>query len=177
VNSGSPVPQQSLGRSFICAASGLFRVLLYERNARIEVCVALLVGAAAAFFRVSGWQLAAVLLCIFGVLSLEILNSAVEAVVDLASPGQHPLAKHAKDAAAGAVLMAALGSVVIGCWVFVPKLIYRRHYLGLMVSGGTDTGYCDINFWICILLLFLAILFLLWISIHALVKKDSDEAR
>jgi len=119
MNGGS---RQSLGRSFICAFRGIAQVLLHERNAQIEVAVALFVGAYAIFFHISGWQLAAVLLCIFSVLSLEILNSAVEAVVDLASPEPHPLAKRAKDASAGAVLMAALGSAVIGCWIFIPKL-------------------------------------------------------
>ena len=56
------------------------------------------------------------------VLSLELMNGALEAAVDLASPELHPLAKFAKDAAAGAVLLAALISVVVGLWVLGPPL-------------------------------------------------------
>jgi diacylglycerol kinase (ATP) len=56
------------------------------------------------------------------VLSLEMMNCALEAAVDLASPELHPLAKYAKDAAAGAVLVAALTSVVVGVWLLGPPL-------------------------------------------------------
>jgi diacylglycerol kinase (ATP) len=56
------------------------------------------------------------------VLSLEALNTALEAVVDLVSPQMHPLAKQAKDTAAGAVLIGAIGAAIGGCIIFVPKL-------------------------------------------------------
>ena len=66
---------------------------------------------------------AVVLATITLVLVLELLNTAVEAAVDLASPARHPLAKIAKDVTAGAVLVAAAGSVLIGLAVFVPRLL------------------------------------------------------
>ncbi|MCL2882383.1 MAG: diacylglycerol kinase family protein [Coriobacteriia bacterium] len=157
MSGGAPIPRQSFGRSLACAFSGLFEVLLHERNAQIEVCVALLVGAAVAYFRVSGWQLVAVLLCIFGILSFETMNSAIEALVDLASPQQHPLAKHAKDMAAGAVLMMALGSVIVGCVVFVPKIIWYAEAFGRQAPApGTP------SFNVSVLLVMLAFAFALW---------------
>ena len=56
------------------------------------------------------------------VLSLELVNTAIEAVVDLASPDIHPLAKLSKDAAAGAVLISAIISAVIGLMIFIPYI-------------------------------------------------------
>jgi len=163
-------PRQSLGRSFACAFSGLFGVLLHERNAQIELCVAFLVGAAAAFFYVSGWQLAVVLLCIFAVLSLEVLNSAIEAVVDLASPGQHPLAKRAKDAAAGAVLMAALGSVVVGCLVFIPKILrfYEMRGRRAPVPGSA-------NFTVSVLLVLVAFIYVVWLLVMTRSRGKDEQ--
>ena len=61
---------------------------------------------------------------LFGlILGLELVNTAVEAVVDLASEDYHPLAKKAKDTAAGAVLIAAIAAAVIGVIIFGPKLL------------------------------------------------------
>ena len=55
--------------------------------------------------------------------ALETVNSAIEAVVDLASPGYHELARRAKDCAAGAALAGALSSFVVGCIVFIPPIM------------------------------------------------------
>ncbi len=66
---------------------------------------------------------APVLLCCALVLSLELVNTAAEALTDLISPGPHPLAEAAKDAAAGAVLVASIGSVLVGAAVLLPPLI------------------------------------------------------
>ena len=65
---------------------------------------------------------APILLCCALVLGLELLNSAVEALTDLVSPQPHPLAKVAKDAGAGAVLLASLISVLVGLWTLGPPL-------------------------------------------------------
>ena len=64
----------------------------------------------------------ALVLAMAMVLTAETLNTAIEAIADLVSPGFHPLAGRAKDVAAGAVLIAALGSVAIGLLVFGPHL-------------------------------------------------------
>ena len=65
---------------------------------------------------------AAIVICIVLVLAAECLNTAVESVVDLVSPDYAELAKHAKDCAAGAVLVCALGAVAVAAAVFVPRL-------------------------------------------------------
>lgn len=63
-----------------------------------------------------------VLTAIMVVMVAEMVNTAVESVVDIASPAYHPLAKVAKDVAAGAVLFAAGGALALGIWVFGPRL-------------------------------------------------------
>ena len=63
------------------------------------------------------------LLCMALVTSLELMNTALEEAVNLASPGIHPLAKVSKDVAAGSVLLSAIFSAIIGLIIFVPKFI------------------------------------------------------
>ena len=105
----------SLARSFYHAAQGV-RAASRERNFRIAVAVCALVAAALLRVDAQGW--AAIVVCIGVVLSFETMNTALEAAVDLASPEIHPLAKAAKDCAAGAALIAACMSVVVGLIVF-----------------------------------------------------------
>ena len=64
----------------------------------------------------------AILLCITVVIALELVNTAVEACVDLVTRETHPIARTAKDVAAGAVLVGVVGSVLIGAVIFVPRL-------------------------------------------------------
>ena len=85
--------------------------------ARLRVSAAL-----GAWLDIDRGEWVAVVLCCALVISLECMNTAVEAVVDLASPDIHPLAKRAKDCAAGAVLISAVGAAVVGCVVFLPRL-------------------------------------------------------
>lgn len=112
---------QSLPHAFKCAAEGV-RFALGQRNMRIDVCAAVLAVALGVVLRIDAPSWLAIVLCIGGVLALETLNTAIESVVDLASPEYHVLAKHAKDCAAGAALIAACASVVVGCVVFIPKI-------------------------------------------------------
>lgn len=70
-----------------------------------------------------------VLTAVFMVIVTELMNTAVEAAVDLAQPHIHPLAKAAKDTAAGAVLLAAVFAVIIGCFVFLKPVMT---WLGLL---------------------------------------------
>jgi diacylglycerol kinase (ATP) len=81
---------------------------------RNHFITALVVLLAALFLRVSPIEFALLALSILFVLFAELINTAVEAVVDLVSPGYHPLARVAKDTAAGAVLMAAIGAAIMG---------------------------------------------------------------
>jgi undecaprenol kinase len=89
---------------------------------RIHAVAALAVVVAAALLRVPPASWALLALAIALVLAAELLNTALEAVVDLVSPGDHPLAKQAKDVAAGAVLVASLGALAAGAFVLWERL-------------------------------------------------------
>ena len=94
-----------------------------QENARIHLGATVVTVAGGVFFGISRGEWMAVVLAIGLVLTAEAFNTAIEAVVDLASPEQHPLAGRAKDVAAGAVLLAAVTAVVVGVLVFGPHLL------------------------------------------------------
>lgn len=73
------------------------------------------------YFDISSMEWVALVLCIALVFAMEAVNTALEYLTDLVSPGFHPLAGKAKDAAAAAVLLAAAGAVVVGLVIFLPK--------------------------------------------------------
>lgn len=118
-NVGSPLNLRRWLRSAGYAWAGVQAVYRSEANFRIEVWAA---AAALLLTLALGAPLAPILLVCALVLSLELLNSAVEALVDLVSPDPHPLAKVAKDAAAGAVYVAAFFAVLVGLSVLGPKV-------------------------------------------------------
>ena len=104
------------------ALSGAIHTVRTQPNAWIELTAILLVS-------VVGWRLgltpsewAMLGLTFFGILAMEAINTAIEAVVDLVSPRYHPLAKIAKDAAAGALVFAVLGSLWVAVAIFGPRL-------------------------------------------------------
>ena len=94
----------------------------HGRNFRVQLAAGIAAIAAGFLLQISPDEWIAVGLCIGLVLGGECANTALEAVVDLASPERHPLAKRAKDAAAGAVLLFSLASAVIGAIIFLPRL-------------------------------------------------------
>ncbi len=104
------------------AAEGIAYTVRTQRNARIHLSILALVIVAGLVLRLSPLEWAVVALVSGLVLSLETLNSGVEALVDMVQPDHHPLAKVAKDAVAGAVLLAAITAVIIGLLVFGPKV-------------------------------------------------------
>ena len=112
-----------LYKSFGYAFEGIFSGIKKEQNMKIH-CLAMLCVVAAGFvFRisVSEW---CICLILFGmILSLELVNTAMEAVVDLVTEERRPLAKLAKDTAAGAVLIAAIMAAGVGLLIFVPKVL------------------------------------------------------
>ena len=118
----SPRPRIGLARSFYFAFAGLFYLFRTQRNARIELVIGLIVCAFAWWLKVSRVEWAILVVMIAMVLILEGLNTALEAVVDLASPDLHPLAKTAKDVAAAMVLIAAIASVGVGLLILGPPL-------------------------------------------------------
>jgi diacylglycerol kinase len=109
-------------QSLKIALAGAAYVLRTERNIRIEAGVGLLVIVAGLIFRVSWAEWAILWGLIFLVLALETLNTAIESVVDLVTQEYHPLAKLAKDSAAGAVLLMVIGSIGVGIAIFGPRL-------------------------------------------------------
>ncbi|MEX2542621.1 MAG: diacylglycerol kinase family protein [Trueperaceae bacterium] len=111
-----------LRRSAGFAWSGLAHAWREQPNFRLELAI----GASAALMAVwLGTGLVPVVLSAALVISLELLNSAVEALVDLASPQQNPLARAAKDMSAGAVLVASLAALVVGLLALGPALLQR----------------------------------------------------
>ena len=113
----------SLLRSFGFALEGISYLIRTQRSAQIQIAIGAVVLAFAAWLRITALEWAVLAIAIALVLSLEALNTAIELTVTLASPQRHPLAKAAKDVAAGMVLIAAIGSVVVGVVILGPRLI------------------------------------------------------
>lgn len=109
-------------RSFGYAFAGWWYVLRTQRNAWIHAVASILVFGMALALRLQPRDIALLVLTVAMVWTAEFLNTALEAVVDLASPELHPLAKVGKDVSAAAVLVAALAAVVIGLLVMGPPL-------------------------------------------------------
>lgn len=112
---------QKRANSFRYAFQGLADLLRSQPNARIHLAAAAAAVAAGFFFHISRMEWVALALSIALVFALEAVNTALEYLTDLVSPAHHPLAGKAKDAAAAAVLVAALGAAAVGLLVFLPK--------------------------------------------------------
>lgn len=110
-------------RSFRHASAGLWTMLRTQHNAWIHAFMTAAVVSAGAFFGVSAGEWCWLVLAVMSVWTAEALNTAFELLADVASPEFHPLVKEAKDVAAGAVLIAAIGSVVIGLLVLGPYVM------------------------------------------------------
>ncbi|GGK33112.1 hypothetical protein GCM10008955_28910 [Deinococcus malanensis] len=119
---GSALSLKRWWRSAGFAWDGVRHVYRTQANFRIELWAALLALACTWWLNAPA---APVILSCALVLGLELLNTAVEAVVDLASPAVHPLARVAKDAAAAAVLVASVGALGVGLVVLLPPLLGR----------------------------------------------------
>jgi diacylglycerol kinase (ATP) len=109
-------------QSFNWAFEGVIHVLRTQRNMRIHFALATAVLILAFSYGVTKLELMALLVAISFVLIAEMVNTAIEATIDLATTSFDPLAKMAKDIAAGAVLIAAVNAVVIGYLVFADRL-------------------------------------------------------
>lgn len=110
-------------RSFTFAFAGIIFMVRTQRNAQVHLFITSIVIVAGVYFSVSLGEWLALVLSITLVLALEAINTALEAIVDLASPQIHPLAKRAKDSAAGAVLIGAIGAAIVGLTVFLPRIL------------------------------------------------------
>jgi diacylglycerol kinase (ATP) len=119
----------SLLHSFNYAFEGVIHVLRTQRNMRIHFMIATGVLIAAVVTGVQRFELIALLLSIAFVLIAEMINTAVEAAIDVATTSFDPLAKLAKDIAAGAVLIATVNAVVVGYLVFSVRIVNKSSHL------------------------------------------------
>lgn len=113
---------QSRARSFGHAFSGWWYVLRTQRNAWIHAVATILVTSMATWLALPTDHWAMLIIVIAMVWSAELFNTSIEAVVDLASPSHHPLAKVGKDVGAAAVLIAALAAALVGLLLLGPPL-------------------------------------------------------
>lgn len=118
-------PRISLLKSFQVAFRGIFVLFRTERNFRIHTAIAILALAACQILGAEKGEWLIVLLLIGTVMGLEALNSCIERICDLISPQYNEKIKIIKDVAAGAVLVAAIVSVIAGCIIFIPLLINK----------------------------------------------------
>lgn len=115
--------QGTLWHSFCSAFKGIGAVMVRERNFKIEVGAAIAVVVVMALVGGNAIEWALIAVCIVAVLALELLNTALENLLDYIDPKFNQAIGVMKDMTAGGVLVAALGSVVVGSLIIIPKLI------------------------------------------------------
>lgn len=117
-------------RSFRHAVDGIVLMLRSQHNAWLHAVASATVLLSGALCRLSARGFCWLVIAIMSVWTAEALNTALEFLADVASPEFHPLAKKAKDVAAGAVLISAAGSVVIALLIFGPHILKCLHLTG-----------------------------------------------
>ncbi len=120
---GSDRDHPDFRRSFLFALQGLRTALSTERNIKVMLAVGICAVGAGLVLRIDLLSWAVILLCCGSVISAELLNTAIETVVDLVSPEFHPLAGRAKDIAAAAVWVLCLVVGAVGLAVFAHAII------------------------------------------------------
>ena len=109
-------------KSFSYAFNGLKHVMANEHNFRIHLMAAVVAIVAGVWFKISAFEWIVITFAIVLVLVLEIINSAIEKLADLISPGKSDTIRIVKDITAAAVLLAAIASLVIAAIIFIPKI-------------------------------------------------------
>jgi diacylglycerol kinase (ATP) len=122
ISVGRPFEFTGRIRSFPHAIRGVLRMLRCQHNAWIHAAVTIAVIVASFFFHLSGAEWCWIILAMAIVWTAESLNTAFEFLADVASPDFHPTVRDAKDVAAGAVLVAAIASAIIGAVIFWPHV-------------------------------------------------------
>ena len=112
-----------LAKSFRDALRGLAFVFKSEQNFRIQILIAVIIMAAAAFFPLKAWEIILLMLLILLVLLVEILNTAIEYFNDLLKPRLHHYVFIIKDIMAGAVLLTSVVALMIGIIIFLPYFV------------------------------------------------------
>lgn len=111
-------------RSFKYAFNGIYHCLFFELNFKIHIIAAVAVTACGLYFHLTINEWIAVFICMAVVVSLEMMNTAIELLCDMVNPTIHPNIKVIKDVSAGSVLAAAFGSAIIGSFIFIPKIYF-----------------------------------------------------
>ena len=114
---------KKLINSFKCAIQGIIQAMKTERNVKIHITIMILVIISGIVFKIAKQEWITCIILFGLVISLELVNSAIETTVDIAMPEINEKAKNAKDIAAGAVLVSAISSAIIGLTIFIPKII------------------------------------------------------
>ena len=114
---------KKLINSFKYAIEGIISSFKTERNMKIHVLAMIVVIALGLFFKLNKVEWCFIIIAIASVISAELFNTAIETVIDMVSPERNPKAKLAKDIAAGAVLVVAIGAAIIGFIIFGPQII------------------------------------------------------
>ena len=109
---------------FRYAFEGLFHGIFHDFSICLQVCIGFFVLVVCAIIGLQTWEWSVILILIGAVIALEFMNSAIESVVDLASPEYHDLAKRAKDYAAASVLVMSIIALVIGIIIIGGKILW-----------------------------------------------------
>ncbi len=113
---------KKLIKSFTYAIEGIKSAVKNEQNMKIHLLMMEVVIIFGLILNINYYEWLIILICIMIVISGELFNTSIEKAVDLASPNQNPIAKLSKDIAAGAVLVCAIFSSIIGLIIFLPKV-------------------------------------------------------
>lgn len=122
-NKDNGTPIERYIKSFFHAIDGIAYVTRYEHNMIIMLCAMIVVIIAGFVFSIDTYEWLFCIAMIGAVMACEMINTAIEAVVDLTSPKMHPLAKIAKDTASSASLIMSLVALIGSLIIFLPKII------------------------------------------------------
>ncbi|MFT3748720.1 MAG: diacylglycerol kinase family protein [Agriterribacter sp.] len=109
-------------KAFTYASRGVYTFFSNDPNGKLELCFAAIAIATGFILHITNTEWIAVLLCIAMVITLEMINTSIEKLCDMIEPGFHATIKIIKDIAAGAVLVSAVVSLIIGVIIFLPKI-------------------------------------------------------
>jgi diacylglycerol kinase len=110
-------------KSVTYALAGIISAFASEVNFKIHILAAVIATALGIVLHIAHTEWLVIILCIAFVLAMEMINTAIEQLCNVANKETHPAIKKIKDIAAGAVLVAAMGSLIIGGIIFLPKII------------------------------------------------------
>ena len=112
-----------LGKSFVYAFRGIISAYKTEQNLLVHTIALIINIIFMIVFKLSTIECVLIIIVITIVFALEMVNTAIEYAIDMAMPQIHPLAKISKDVASGAVLVSAIGALIVGLIIYIPKII------------------------------------------------------